>query len=102
MTDFATTFGELVVPDLRRLCRVQGLFLALGLASFSEASDEVMEAAARRGATRLKSRELSELEDWVTTTILKAETEFAPSVAARRAIADRVARDIAEWEERCR
>jgi Na+/phosphate symporter len=98
MTTFAATFRELVMPSLARMCRTQGLFVALDLCTFSEASGTVMAAAAKRGASSLPDGLVMELGDWIGTAILKAIDEFTPAIEAHRVAADRVAVDIARCE----
>lgn len=94
---FAAAFREHVQPDLKRLCRVQGLLVALERRSFAEAYEAVFADARRRGALMLPADLFAGLENWITCSILAAETEFRPSVEEYRALADRVAADI----ERC-
>lgn len=82
MSTFAATFGELVIPDLRRLCAARGLFVALDLADFSEACAEVWAVALRRGAERLPRVALDQLDEWIATQILQAEAAARPGVNA--------------------
>jgi hypothetical protein len=98
MATFAATFRELVMPSLARMCRTQGLFVALDLYTFSEASSAVMAAAVKRGASSLPDGLVMELGDWISTAILRAIDEFTPGVEAHCAVADRVAVDIARCE----
>jgi hypothetical protein len=95
---FASTFGELVTPELARMCRVQGFFVALERRSFPEAFDTVWRVALRRGALMLPERLLNDLEGWIMTRILLAEKDARPGVEERRAVADRVAKDIERTE----
>ena len=97
MTTFPATFRELVIPDLRRLCRVHGLFVALDNRTFSEAFSAVWQEASCRGALLLPDNLMLEIEEWVMLTILKHEAEFRPSIEEYRRMADRVIEDI----ERC-
>jgi hypothetical protein len=95
---FASTFGELVTPELARMCRVQGLLVALELRPFHEAYDTVWRVARRRGALMLPMQLLADLEDWIMTRILLAEAEARPGVEEYRAIVDRVVEDIERVE----
>lgn len=96
-------FLVLVVPDLRKRCRFMGSQIALDLIGFEHAIDIVWSEARRRGALLLADEAYSELEDWIATSVLKAESEFRPSVLEHREVVDRVAADIArteaEWHE---
>lgn len=98
MATFAATFRELVMPSLARMCRTQGLFVALDLYAFSEASSAVMAAAVKRGASSLPDTLLLELDAWIGVALLRAVDEFTPAIEAHRAVADRVAADIARCE----
>ena len=53
MSTFVAAFGQVVIPDLTRMCEARGLFVALGLDGFSDACGEVWCEALRRGADRL-------------------------------------------------
>lgn len=93
MSTFAATFRELVMPDLRRMCRLQALAVARGRCGFSDASNSVFAHARARGATHLpvsliadngQRRDLIlELHDWIDVTILKtiADVESRPDAA---------------------
>lgn len=94
---FSEAFRQHVVPDIQRLCRVHGLFLALDRTTFTDAYDEVMSVARRRGAGHLPPNS-DPLEDWIMRSILLAEAEFRPEVEATRAMANKVAADIARCE----
>lgn len=92
--EFAIAFGELVVPDLRKRCRFMGSQVALELISFKDAITDVMSEAVRRGSSCLPNQRQSDLEDWISTAILKAENEFRPDVISYREVVDRVAADV--------
>ena len=92
MSTFAATFRELVIPDLTRMIAARGLFLALGLSGWSEAYDEVLDEASRRGALHLPDAVFRQLEDWISDELLKASTAAEP--LAQRAAA---ASDKALW-----
>lgn len=102
MATFATTFGELVTPDLRRMCRSEGLFVALEMKEFQDAYATVWGEARRRGALMLPMSIIDQLQDWILNQILQAEAEARPDVEARREIVDRVALDIARTEAKWR
>lgn len=89
MSTFAATFGQIVIPDLNRMCQARGLYVALGLDGFSDACDEVMAEALRRGASRLPDAALEQLGDWIATTILQAEAAAAPGVETTAALSNR-------------
>lgn len=101
--DFVAAFGTIVLPDLRRQCRVQGSQVALDMRSLHESFDIVWADARRRGALMLSPKQRDDLEDLILVSILKAEEEFLPGVLEYRAISDRVYRDIlrteAKWHE---
>lgn len=79
---FAATFRELVMPDLRTMCRTQGLFVALDLQSFTEASAAVMHHACMRGASKLPPHLLPELEEWIDTLLLEQIDSHAATADA--------------------
>lgn len=97
-TEFDAMFLALVVPDLRKRCRFMGSQIALDLIGFEEAVGVVWSEARRRGALRLPQQSYSDLEDWIATSILKAEVEFRPSVIEHREVVDKVAADITRTE----
>jgi hypothetical protein len=98
---FAEDFREVVIPGLKSILRCRGFFLALGLVEFTEAYDEVMREAIRRGALFMCDADLLALEGWIARTLIKQCEEFEPAVAALAAVADRVATDIQRWEATC-
>lgn len=98
VSTFAATFREIVMPMLKSRARVQGLFLALGRRTFTEAYDEVFGLASARGALHLDDSLLSELEGWIAKELIASCNEFEPQVEERRQIADRVAVDVARCE----
>lgn len=89
MSTFAATFGEIVIPDLRRMCAARGLFVALDLADFGEACAEVWTVALRRGAERLPRAALDQLDDWIAAQLLQAEAAARPGVDAVAALPTR-------------
>jgi hypothetical protein len=74
LTTFAATFRELVTPDLARMCRARGVFIALGMNGWGESFDEVMTEALHRGAIHLPAVVFEQLEEWVATSLLRAIT----------------------------
>lgn len=97
-SDFAATFRAHVIPQLREMMPVRGLFVALGIEGFTEAHGTVMRRAAELGAYHLPPEHLSLVDDWIGTALLDAIREKQPVVDAGEALADRVAKDIAAWE----
>lgn len=83
MSDFSATFREIVVPDLRRACRLNALAVARERCSFTDAWIAVMAQARRRGATHLPTAIIIDLEAWIDTTILQtiADIEIRPETA---------------------
>jgi hypothetical protein len=94
--NFATAFREIVVPDLRLACRLQALAVARERCSFTDAWVVGMEQAVRRGATHLPDHQLTELEAWIDTTILKAISDIEARPEAAREIVDEALGD--EWQ----
>ena len=93
MSDFASAFREIVVPDLKQRCRAQGLFVALGLADFSDAQSAVIQRAYSRGAGNLPDEIQIDLLNWISTLVLRATDEAESRNVAYRAMSDRVAAD---------
>lgn len=83
MSNFSATFREIVVPDLRRACRLNALAVARERCSFTDAWIAVMAQARRRGATHLPMAIIIDLEAWIDTTILQtiADIEIRPETA---------------------
>jgi hypothetical protein len=83
VSNFATAFRELVMPDMRRMCRLQAVFIAHGRHSFTHGSGVAWRLATRRGATHLPVAVVDQLDDWIDTTILTtiAEIEASPDTA---------------------
>lgn len=83
MSTFATTFRELVMPDLRLRCRLQAVLVYRGRRSFTEGTGAVWHYAASRGATHLPDAIIDQLDDWIDTTTLNtiAEIEALPDTA---------------------
>lgn len=96
MSTFAATFRNIVMPRLRRQARVQGLFVALDLRTFSEACSSVWADASRRGAAHLPDSLIDELNDWIATQVLNAAIEFEPT-EEDKARAERVWADVSQW-----
>lgn len=88
MSTFFAAFHEMVVPDLRRACRLQALAVARERCGFTDAWIAVMAQAGRRGASHLSDEVLMELEEWIDTTILKAITDIETRPEAAREIVD--------------
>lgn len=75
MSVFAVAFRELVTPDLARMCRARGVFIALGMNGWGESFDEVMTEALHRGASHLPADVFVQLEEWVAMSLLRAITK---------------------------
>lgn len=86
MSNFADAFRELVVPDLRRTCRLQALAVARERCSFTDAWIAVMAQARKRGATHLPTNILMDLGEWIEITILETITDLETRPAAAREI----------------
>jgi hypothetical protein len=99
VTPFEEAFGHLVVPELRRQCRAQGFLVAVDMASFAEAYATVMDYARRRGVFALAENKITELQDFILTTLLKAVDEFDPWVQEQMAALDKTARQIAKEQD---
>lgn len=97
MATFAAAFRELVMPDLRMMCRTQALFVALDQCAFTEASAAVMGHATTRGASKLPDNLILELQDWIDTTILREIDGHAATAEAVRHFTDHPGRGEAEW-----
>ncbi len=92
---FALDFGRMVGPGLARLCQVEGLFVALDLARFSEAEARIMRHALNRGAGRLGDDEFRDLQDQIGTSLLEAINQHEPTVAAAAERGRRLAKALA-------
>lgn len=99
---FAKAFRASVLPTLKVQARWHGSQVALDLWSFAHAYDTLLAAARKHGAVLLPDDLLADLEQFIADEILRALVEFEPSVLEQREIADRVAKDIAKWEESMR
>lgn len=89
MSTFTSAFREIVVPDLRRACRLQALAIVRERCDFMAAHVAVMRIARARGALSLADQLLADLDDWIDTTLLKtvADIETRPD-AAREIVAE--------------
>lgn len=88
MSNFAAAFREIVVPDLRRACRLQALAVARERCNFTDAWIAVMAQARRRGATHLPTSIIIDLEAWIDTTILQTIADIETRPEAAREIVD--------------
>lgn len=98
MSSFAAAFRVHVIPEIRRLCKLQGLYVALGVHGFAEAHSAVLDHARRRGSNHLPDDVLFELEDFICTKLLDGIVEFETIDHASSVVADKVALDIRRWE----
>ena len=71
MATFAAAFREIVIPDLRKACVVQGMYLSAGLATWPEAFGEVLKLATDRGALHLPSSDWDGLTDWIAAELTR-------------------------------
>ena len=94
-TFFAHNFRELVMPSLRRRCRVAAFCLERGQWSFSEASAFVWSLAHARGASHLPNAVLFDLAQWIDSQILSASIEFEAPDKRREIIDELVAEAVA-------
>ena len=67
---FLERFERIVGPILADIARVQGTFVALGIATYSQAHAEIMHEAQRRGAAFLPADAGERLEDWAHDALL--------------------------------
>jgi hypothetical protein len=88
MTTFIDAFRQMVLPDLRKACRLQALSVARERCDFTDAYAAVMAQARRRGAAHLPDHALIDLEAWIDTTILKTITDIETRPEAAREIVD--------------
>lgn len=95
MANFAATFRDLVMPDLRRSCRTQALAVARDRCGFTEASAAVLDQARRRGAAHLPDSLINDLIDWIDTTVLRTIVDIENEPNAARGIVDEALG--AEW-----
>jgi hypothetical protein len=72
MTDFATTYRELVMPRLSALCIAHGSSIAHGLETFTAAFGQVMGSAIALGASCLPAELFADLEDYLLTSLSTA------------------------------
>lgn len=95
---FASTFRELVVPDLDAECRRLAVPLAWDEIGYAEAEAAVMDIAYKRGAPFLPPHIYDDLVDWICTTLLKYSHAEMPAVIEERASEERVWAQTVEWE----
>lgn len=95
MSTFQAAFREIVVPDLRRACRLQALSVARQRCTFMDAHASVMAQARSRGALHLPDGILLDLEVWIDATILRTATDVEIRPEAAREI---VAECEATWQ----
>lgn len=88
MTTFADAFREIVVPDLRRSCRLNALAVARDRCSFTDAYVAVFRQALARGASHLPNGRLADLEEWTQVTILQTIVDIENRPEAAREIVD--------------
>lgn len=88
MSTFAVAFREIVVPDLRRRCRLHALSVARDRCGFTDATVAALRHAMSRGASHLPNGILVDLEDWIQTTILKTIDDIENRPEAAREIVD--------------
>jgi hypothetical protein len=96
--NFSILYRQHVIPRLKKTAHIQGLFLALGVTEFATAKSYVWGEALNLGAGNLPDDLLDEIDDWICEQILVAFDKAEPGVLKQRAIADRVAKDIRQWE----
>lgn len=96
MTTFASTFRELVTPDLRRLCEQEAVPVAWETKDFTAAWAVVMREAKRRGLLHLPQHLQDELDWWVCRTICAEVAKHMPAVMADHNPAA-VTADYLEW-----
>lgn len=98
MSTFARLFREQSLPGIRRMCKLQGLYVALDVHDFTAAHDLVVEEARRYGSSHLPGELRLDLHDLIDTLIMGAVIEFEAIDAQCSAVADKVAADIARSE----
>lgn len=96
MSDLSAAFRELVVPDLRRACRLHALSVARERCDFTAAYCAVMAQSERRGSMHLPPRTFMELEQWVAATIAKTITDIDRNPEVARQIVDEALEGM--WE----
>lgn len=90
MTGFSEHFRQLVGPRLAALAKLQGTYLAMGIAAFNDAHSAVMAEARRLGACHLPSDKLTELDDWISARLLHEADAIQPVLDEVRELSDRV------------
>lgn len=88
MSTFSAAFREIVVPDLRRSCRLHALSVARDRCSFMDAHAAVMALALKRGMLHLPGDVLIDLETWIDTIVLKTVIDIENRHEAAREIVD--------------
>lgn len=73
MSDFASTFRQIIVPQLKvtidQLCRSSILLGEDGI-QYPEMHHAIVRHAIKRGALHLSDKEFADLRDWIGATIL--------------------------------
>lgn len=67
---FADDFRREVMPRLRHAAKLNGLFVACGLESFTEAHTAIHTEACYLGAGFLSEQIYDDLSEWITSTLL--------------------------------
>lgn len=88
MSTFAAAFREIVMPDLRRRCRISALMVARERWSFTEASSHTFDLARARGAAHLPDGVLTDLHGWIDSTLLRTIADIETRPDAAREIVD--------------
>lgn len=75
MSTFPAAFNAIVMPDIRKAARLQGLLVAIDHITFGEAEGALWAMAAKRGAYSLPNALQTELGDAIQLLLLTALTE---------------------------
>ena len=94
---FADTFRQIVGPTLARECRFRGLLVAVDLSGFETAYQAILGAAIARGALHLPPAIFGDLEDWISSSLLKEAMSHEAAVREAGRVARRVARQCAKF-----
>lgn len=97
---YAEAFKRHVMPVLHVAVRKHAIFLCFGKETFTQAHGQVVRLAINRGANYLSSEHFEALIDQIGVLLLDAAEAVSPMVAEGMSRAEKVATEIAEWEEK--
>lgn len=96
-SSFANEFRRHVVPVLTRVIETQAVFVALGIATLSEARASVTCAAWEQNAAHLPEEHFERLEDWIMDTLCARVAVKQAEIEAQQDQTAHIHTDIERW-----